>query len=86
MTDRRIWILGAIVDNNNLRHIHRLPYIKAAENNGYTVVYVTIGEFTEEAAVKYARRTKLGVPEEHALRQLKSFEPPGSTRSRAWSN
>lgn len=70
-----------IVDNTNLRGRDRNKYASLAEDSGYEVRMVVIGEFTDAAAKIYANRNTHGVPLDTIMRMAaKAFLPEGISK------
>jgi tRNA uridine 5-carbamoylmethylation protein Kti12 len=63
-----------IVDNTNAKHSEYTKYKKLAEESGYWVQVITVGEFTEDACQLYARQNTHGVPYEVIKRRAEVFQ------------
>lgn len=63
-----------IVDNTNVRAKDRAPYVRVAEELGYEVELMLVGQTDEEAVKTYAARNKHNVPEQVVQRQARRLE------------
>ena len=64
-----------ILDNTNMQKWEFQDYVHMAEACKYPVRFVTVGDFTEEAAALYAERNTHGVPYDTILKMAQRFEP-----------
>ena len=63
-----------VVDNTNLRRLHRDAYVELALEYGYAVQFTTIGSFGPKAAYVYSKRNVHGVPLGSIARMAKQAE------------
>jgi len=63
-----------VIDNTNTRRWEFEPYLELAEQFGYEVEKITIGQFDESNLKVYANRNKHKVPLDTIRKQAKRFE------------
>jgi len=64
-----------IVDNTNLRRVHREVYAQKAREEGYEVHYLVLGSFGPKSCFVYSKRNKHGVPLGTIRRMAEYYEP-----------
>jgi hypothetical protein len=64
-----------VVDNTNLRRVHREAYRDLADEFDYDVIYQVVGSFGPKACMVYANRNTHGVPLGTIVRMAQQFEP-----------